>query len=182
MIFRPTPLEGAFLIELERKVDERGHFARVFCQEEFRKHGLSPCIAQVNLSMTCQRGTLRGMHYQVPPRSETKVVSCTRGSLLDVVVDLRVGSGTHLQHFAVELNSSDRNALYVPAGFAHGFLTLEDDTCALYFHDEFYSPECERGIRYDDPALKIPWPFEPRIISAKDQGHPPWDPALSVRL
>lgn len=182
MIFKPTPLEGAFLIELEKRTDDRGYFARVFCREEFRRAGLDLSIVQVNASQSVRRGTLRGMHYQVPPRAEAKVVSCTQGAVLDVIVDLRAGSSTYLQHFTVELNGVDRNAVYVPKGFAHGFLTLEANTCVLYFHDQYYAPDCERGIRYDDPALNVSWPLDPVVMSSKDRQHPAFDPARPVVL
>jgi dTDP-4-dehydrorhamnose 3,5-epimerase len=180
MIFKRTPLEGACLIEIEKRVDDRGYFARAFCQDEFRAQGLNPSIAQINLSCSLRRGTLRGMHCQVPPKAETKVVSCTQGALWDVIVDLRAASPTYLQHFSIQLRAADRTALYIPAGFAHGFLTLEEETSALYFHSEFYAPDCELGIRFDDPALKIQWPFDPIVISAKDRAHPAFDPGNPV--
>jgi dTDP-4-dehydrorhamnose 3,5-epimerase len=175
MIFRETVLRGAFLIDLEKRGDERGFFARAFCENEFAAHGLVTRFVQVNNSLSADRGTLRGMHYQLPPHSETKVVRCIRGTLWDVILDLRPGSSFG-QSFGVELSAENRRMLYVPKGFAHGFMTLQDATEALYFVDEFYAPDSERGIRWDDPHFSLEWPIAPVVISGKDQAHRNFDP------
>ena len=171
MKFAPTSLEGAFVVELERMEDERGFFARSFCQDEFRRHGLKPLIAQCNISWNRKRGTLRGLHYQAAPHEEAKVVRCTRGAIWDVVVDLREGSATRLRWYAAELNAENRRALYVPEGFAHGFQTLADDCEVLYQMSEFYHPELARGVRWDDPRLGIDWPLPDPILSARDRSY-----------
>jgi len=181
MKFIPLSLEGAFRIELEKRGDERGFFARLFCEREFREHGLNPHVVQINNAFSRDRGTLRGMHYQLAPKAEDKVVRCLRGSFLDVIVDLRPNSETFLGHFAVELTADNRNMLYVPKGFAHGYMTLEHNTEALYLATEFYAPEHERGVRYNDPKFKIPWPFEPTVISDKDRTLPDFDPAIHLK-
>lgn len=170
MKFEETPLRGAYIIELEKRGDERGFFARYFCEKEYRDQGLNPRIAQINNSLSAEAGTLRGMHYQVAPKQEVKVVRCLRGCLLDVIIDLRPESETFCKYFAVELSAENRKMLYVPEGFAHGFLTMRDDTEALYLVSEFYSPEHERGVRWNDPAFGIDWPREPSTISEKDRG------------
>ena len=175
MKFEETRLQGAFVIDLEKRGDERGFFARVFCESEFADHGLATRFVQVNNSLSADKGTLRGMHYQLAPKAEVKVVRCIRGSLFDVIVDLREDSPTFKQHFGVELSAENRRMLYVPKGFAHGFLTLENNTEAFYLVDEFYAPEMERGARWNDPAFGIDWPLEPTVISEKDEGHPDFD-------
>ena len=172
MKFIETPLKGAFIIELEKRGDDRGFFARAFCEREFQKHGLNPKIVQMNNSLSSQRGTLRGIHYQLAPKAEAKTFRCVRGSLFDVVVDLRPDSPTFLKHFSVELTGENRKMVHVPQGCANSFLTLQDDTEIIYFTSEFYSPENERGIRYNDPKLGIVWPMEPLVISDKDKNHP----------
>ena len=177
MIFTETPLGGAFLIDLEKRGDERGFFARAFCENEFGAKGLASRFVQVNNSLSAQKGTLRGMHYQLPPRAETKLVRCIRGALLDVILDLRTGSPTFGESFGAELSAENRRMIYVPKGFAHGFITLADDTEAFYFTDEFYGPEQERGIRWNDPRFAIRWPSDPVVISDKDRGHRDFDPA-----
>ena len=174
MIFKETKLKGAYIIELEPLEDERGFFARSFCQKEFAGHGLDLCIVQCNLSYNKKKGTLRGMHYQVPPYEEAKLVSCMRGALYDVIIDLREGSPTSCQWFAVELTAENYKLVYVPEGFAHGFQTLEDDTVVFYQMSEFYHPECARGVRWDTPAVGIKWPIKNHIISAKDRQFPPF--------
>ena len=153
MIFNPTPLADAYLIDLEKKGDDRGFFARTFCEQEFSKHGLVTHFCQVNNSLSADKGTLRGLHYQLAPKAETKLVRCIRGALYDMILDLRHGSPTFGESFGAELTAENRRMMYVPKGFAHGFLTLADDTEAFYFVDEFYSPELERGVRYDDPQF-----------------------------
>jgi dTDP-4-dehydrorhamnose 3,5-epimerase len=170
--FLPTSLAGAFVVELEPIEDERGFFARSFCQNEFRSHGLDPAIAQCNVSLNRRRGTLRGLHYQAPPHEEAKLVRCTRGAICDVIVDLRHGSATRGQWFAVELSADNHRALYVPRGFAHGFQTLADDSEVLYQMSEFYRPGSERGIRWDDPAIGIQWPIADPVVSARDRAYP----------
>ncbi len=172
MRFLETRLEGSFVIELEPHRDERGFFARTFCAREFAERGLEPGVAQCNLSYNHLRGTLRGLHLQVAPAAETKLVRCVRGAVYDVIVDLRPESATYLSHVGVELTADNRRALYVPKGFAHGYQTLVDDTEVFYQSGEFYSPQNERGIRYDDPALSIQWPVAVTEISLKDASWP----------
>lgn len=172
MKFAPTPLAGAQVIELERMEDERGFFARSFCEEEFRRHGLDPAVAQCNVSWNRRRGTLRGLHFQAAPHEEAKVVRCTRGAMWDVIVDLRESSATRLEWFAAELTADNRRALYVPKGFAHGFQTLADDTEVLYQMSESYRADLGRGVRWNDPRLGIRWPLPDPILSARDQGYP----------
>ena len=175
MKFTETPLRGAFVIDLEKRGDERGFFARVFCEREFRDHGLVTAFVQVNTSFSADRGTLRGMHYQLPPAAETKVVRCIRGSLFDQILDLRPDSPTFGKSFGIELSAENRTMLYVPKGFAHGFVTLRPDTEAFYFVDETYAPELERGVRYDDPRFGLEWQIEPAVVSDKDRMHPDFD-------
>jgi dTDP-4-dehydrorhamnose 3,5-epimerase len=170
--FTETELAGAYLVELDRLEDERGFFARTFCAREFEDHGLSPVVAQANVSFNHRAGTLRGLHYQVPPSAETKLVRCTRGAIHDVIVDLRPGSPTRLQHVGVELSEQNRRALYVPKGFAHGYQTLTDDAEVAYQVDEFYAPGLEQGLRHDDPALGIVWPLAVSVVSEKDAAWP----------
>lgn len=172
MIFRETKLGGAFVIELERRADDRGFFARTFCRREFEAHGLEPAIAQANLAFNKRRGTLRGMHFQYPPAAETKLVRCTRGAILDIIVDLRPESPSYLEHIAVELSADNALALYVPRRFAHGYQVLEDETETSYQVGEFYTPEAEGGLRYDDPALSLSWPLPVTELSDKDRVWP----------
>jgi dTDP-4-dehydrorhamnose 3,5-epimerase len=182
MIFSKTPLPGAFIIELDRREDSRGFFARTFCADEFALNGFNPTVAQSNLSFNYCRGTLRGMHYQVAPAAEVKLVRCTRGAIHDVIVDLRHGSPTYLQHFAIELSEENRRALYVPAMFAHGYQTLTDGAEVTYQVSAAYSPECERGIRYDDPVLGIGWPIPVTAISEKDTAWPLLDLGIAPTI
>lgn len=172
MRFTETPLKGAYLIDLEKRGDERGFFARFFCENEFAQHNLVTRFVQINNSLSAQRGTLRGMHYQLPPSGEVKVVRCIRGSLYDVIVDLRPKSPTYLKWFGHELTAENRTMMCVPVGFAHGFLTTSDDAEALYLVSSFYAPEAERGLRYNDPRIGIQWPFAPAVVSSKDESHP----------
>jgi len=169
MIFIETKLRGAFVIDIERREDSRGFFARVFCQHEFDAHGLKPIIAQANVAYNRKKGTLRGMHFQFPPAAETKLVRCTRGAILDIIVDLRPESPTHLQHVAVELTEENCRALYVPERFAHGYQVLRDDTETSYQVGEFYTPGSEGGLLYNDPRLGLEWPLAVSVISDKDQ-------------
>jgi dTDP-4-dehydrorhamnose 3,5-epimerase len=172
MIFSETALKGAFTIDLEPRPDSRGFFARAFCQKEFEAHGLKPVIAQANVAFNHYKGTLRGMHFQFPPTAETKVVRCTRGAILDIIVDLRPESPTYLQHIAVELNEDNHRALYVPERFAHGYQVLQDKTETSYQVGEFYTPGSEGGLLYSDPKLGLAWPLPVSVISDKDQA---WD-------
>jgi len=172
MIFEETDLPGAFILDMERREDERGFFARAFCQNEFTDHGLKPVIAQANVAYNHRRGTLRGMHFQIPPAAETKLVRCTRGAILDIIVDLRPESPTWLRHTAVELTADNHRALYVPERFAHGYQVLADETETSYQVGEFYSPPNERALRYDDPRLGLEWPLEVTVISGKDRDAP----------
>jgi len=187
MIFSKSPLKGAYIIDLEKREDERGFFARAFCAEEFSREGLVTSIVQINNSLASTKGTLRGMHYQLAPKAETKIVRCIRGALYDVIVDLRADSPNFCEWFGTILSSENRRMLYVPKGCAHGFLTLEDNTEALYLVDEFYAPERERGIRWNDPKFEIHWPFqdigldEPAVLSEKDRAHLGFDPAIHLR-
>ena len=169
MKFTETRLPGAFIIDLERREDSRGFFARSFCQDEFAAHGLKTTIAQANVAFSRYRGTLRGMHFQFPPKAETKLVRATRGAVLDIIVDLRPESPTYLDHVSVELSADNGRALYVPERFGHGYQTLEDDTETSYQAGEFYAPETEGGLRYDDPRLNLSWPLPATSMSDKDQ-------------
>lgn len=176
MKLTPTPLSGAYLVDLERKGDERGFFARQFCQKEFRAAGLVDKFVQINTSFSAAKGTLRGMHYQLGEAAETKFVRCIRGAIWDCILDLRPGSETFGQWYGAELSADNRKMMYVPKGFGHGFLSLTPDSEVLYFVDAFYSPELERGIRWDDPKFAIQWPNEPVVISDRDRGHKDFKP------
>ena len=180
MKFIETSLKGAYVIQLEKQGDDRGFFARFFCIKEFDAASLRRDVVQINNSLSRDKGTLRGMHYQRAPRAEDKIVRCVRGSLLDVIVDLRSESPTFLGHFKIELSADNRTALYVPKGFAHGFITLQDSTEVFYLVTEFYTPESERGMRYNDPRLGIEWPMEPVVISEKDKTWPAFDAAYHL--
>lgn len=177
MKFSPLPLGGAFLIDLEKRGDDRGFFARFFCEDEFAKHGLITRFEQINNSLTSNKGTLRGMHYQLPPAAEVKVVRCLRGALFDVILDLRPHSATFGQWYGEVLTAENRRMMYVPEGFAHGFLTMEPDTEALYLVSAKYAPAAERGIRFNDPKFGIRWPAAPVELSDKDRNWPDYDPA-----
>jgi dTDP-4-dehydrorhamnose 3,5-epimerase len=169
MVFTETKLKGAFLIDLERREDSRGFFARAFCQKEFAAHGLKSTIAQANVAFNIKKGTLRGMHFQFPPAGETKLVRCTRGAILDIIVDLRPESVTYLQHISVELNEENQRSLYVPERFAHGYQALRDNTETSYQVGEFYTPTAESGLLHNDPKLNLKWPLPISVISDKDQ-------------
>jgi dTDP-4-dehydrorhamnose 3,5-epimerase len=175
MQFQRTPLEGAYIIELEMRGDNRGFFARLFCEQEFSSAGLETRFVQINNSFSAKRGTLRGMHFQLPPSAEVKVVRCIRGALFDVIVDLRPESPTFKQWFGAELNAENRHMMYVPRGFAHGFITMADDTEAFYLVSELYVPTQERGLRFNDPAIGIKWPITPIEVSDKDKTWPDLD-------
>ncbi|HKW94439.1 MAG TPA: dTDP-4-dehydrorhamnose 3,5-epimerase [Methylomirabilota bacterium] len=172
MIFAETPIPGVWIIEPERLADERGFFARSWCEREWASRGLNPRIVQCNISFNKRRGTLRGMHYQAPPFEEAKLVRCIRGAIHDVVIDLRPESTTFKRHAAVRLDAESRRMLYVPEGVAHGFQTLEDETEIFYQMSEFYAPDHARGVRWDDPAFGIQWPPDDRTISARDRTYP----------
>ncbi len=172
MIFEPTILPGAYVIEPERYEDFRGSFTRVFCQKEFAAAGLEARIVQCSVSFNRRKGTLRGMHYQEAPYQEVKLVRCNRGSVYDVIVDLRRESPTFKRHFALELNEQNGTALYIPTGVAHGFQTLVDDTELSYQMSQFYSVEHARGVRWNDPAFGISWPPDDRTILERDQSYP----------
>lgn len=180
MIFTETELAGAFLVDLEPREDERGFFARTFCAEEFARAGLEPAVAQCNISYNHRQGTVRGMHYQLPPAIEAKLIRCTRGAICDVVVDLRAGSPTYMTHLRVELSEDNHRALYVPGLFAHGYQTLTDATEVSYQVTAMYAPGLERGLRHDDPALGIEWPLPTTVISEKDASWPSFDPATAI--
>jgi len=175
MIFHEIKLPGVFEIHLEPKVDERGFFARAWCQKEFGVHGLDANLVQCNISLNTRRGTLRGIHYQTAPYAESKLVRCTRGAVYDVVVDLRSNSPTYRDWIAVVLTAEMRNMVFVPHGCGHGFLTLEDDAEVFYQMSQFYNAESARGVRWDDPAFQIAWPSEPVVISGKDRTYPDFD-------
>lgn len=170
MIFTEVKLKGAFIVELERREDERGFFARAFCQNEFRQRGLKPVIAQANIAFNKRKGTLRGMHFQYPPHAETKLVRATRGAILDIIVDLRPESATYLQHVSVELSAENGRLLYVPERFAHGYQVLDDATETSYQVGEFYAPASEGGLSPFDPRLGLQWPLPVSVISPKDAG------------
>lgn len=172
MRFVPAPLAGVFVIEQERHADERGWFARTWCADELLARGLEARVAQSSVSFNHRKGTLRGMHYQAPPHAEVKIVRCTRGALFDVALDLRPESATFRRWFGAELTEDDGRALYIPRGFAHGFLTLADATEVHYEISERYQPQAARGVRYDDPLFGIRWPAPVEVIAARDRGYP----------
>ena len=172
MIFTETKFKGANIIELQKLEDERGFFARSFCRYEFENHGLNPNVIQCNVSFNAKRGTMRGMHYQVKPFEEAKLVRCTMGSIYDVIIDLRSDSPSFKDFIGLELSAHNRSALYIPEGFAHGFLTLEDNTEVFYQMSEFYNPDASRGFRYNDPMFGISWPQEVQVISDRDRTYP----------
>ena len=168
MLFNQLNLKGAMLIQLEKLEDERGFFARSFCQNEFKEHQLKTHIAQSNVSCNKKRGTIRGMHYQISPHEEAKLVSCIRGAIRDVIIDLRPDSPTFKKWLGIEMRAQNSELLYVPEGFAHGFQTLTNNAVVFYHMFEFYHPESSRGVRFDDAAFDIKWPLECAVISKKD--------------
>jgi dTDP-4-dehydrorhamnose 3,5-epimerase len=172
MIFKKTKIEGLYVIEPEFKIDDRGDFARVFCKEELAKAGLVFDIVQANQSMTKEKGTIRGMHFQKEPKAENKIVQCLKGAICDVVVDLRRDSLTYGQWVAQELNENNKKMFFIPKGFAHGFQTLADNCVVQYFMSEFYSLENANGVRFDDPFLKINWPISNSSLSERDKNWP----------
>ncbi|MBW2164944.1 MAG: dTDP-4-dehydrorhamnose 3,5-epimerase [Deltaproteobacteria bacterium] len=172
MIFAETKLKGAFIIQPEKLEDERGFFARTWCKRELEAHGLNPNLVQCNISFNKKRGTLRGMHYQVPPYEEAKLVRCSMGAIYDVIIDLRPDSQAFKQWISVELTAENRKMIYVPEGFAHGSLSLEANTEVFYQMSEFYAPDCARGVRWSDPAFGIVWPGDVTVISESDNQYP----------
>jgi dTDP-4-dehydrorhamnose 3,5-epimerase len=182
MIFNETPLAGAYLIDMEKRGDERGFFARTFCEREFAGYELVTRFVQANNSLSARKGTLRGMHYQLSPKAETKFVRCLRGAIHDVILDLRLTSPTFGQCFGADLTAENHRMMYVPKGFAHAFITLADNTEVYYLVDEFYAPEYERGIRWNDSKFSIPWPAQPVVISEKDQNWPNFDPVWHLAV
>jgi dTDP-4-dehydrorhamnose 3,5-epimerase len=177
VIFNATTLQDAFLLDIERREDERGYFARVMCGNEFKAHGLISDYVQTNHSYNRRRGTLRGMHFQNPPHAEAKLVRCVQGGIFDVIVDLRPASPTYLRWEGFELTAANGRILYVPEGFGHGFITLADETHVTYQVSYPYTPGAEGGLRYDDPAIGIAWPEPVAVISDKDAAWPPFEPA-----
>ncbi len=176
MIFTETALKGAFVIDIDRRSDDRGYFARVWCAREFEEHGLEPRLVQCNVAYNHKKGILRGMHYQNAPYAEVKLVRCTRGAVYDVIVDLRADSATYLNWTGVELTGDNHRMLYVPEGFAHGYVTLADDSELFYQVSQFYTPAAEGGVRWDDPAVGIEWPeVGELLISEKDRAWPMLD-------
>jgi dTDP-4-dehydrorhamnose 3,5-epimerase len=179
MIFVGMAIAGAYLLEMDRREDPRGFFARAFCRDTFARQGLSPEWAQANIGFSCRRGTLRGLHYQIEPRREVKMVRCVAGAIFDVLVDLRPASASFGQWLGVQLEAGDGRLLYVPEGCAHGYLTLADDTEVNYWVSQPYAPECERGVRWDDPSFAIDWPeVGPLIVSEKDRSWPDFNLAV----
>ncbi len=172
MIFTETQLKGAFIIDPERREDPRGFFARMWCENEAIAHGVNPRVAQCNISFNRLKGTLRGMHYQISPFEEAKLVRCTMGGIHDVIIDLRGDSPTFKRNVAVVLTAENRRMLYIPEGFAHGFQTLEDNTEVFYQMSQVYAPECAAGVRWNDPAFAITWPDADRIINDRDRSYP----------
>lgn len=178
MIFSPTSLAGAYLVDVEKHEDYRGFFARTWCEEEFSQQGLIPHMAQASISYNIKKGTLRGMHFQSPPCKEGKLVRCVQGEVFDVIIDIRPLSVTYLQHFSVLLSASKRNALYIPPGFAHGFQTMADHTEVFYQMTEQYRPQYASGFRWNDPAFNIQWPEAERTILNRDNQYPDFDAEL----
>lgn len=176
MIFRETKLAGAFVIDLEPRTDDRGFFARTFCEREFAEHGLPIRFPQCNVSRNKAKGTLRGMHFQAAPHQESKLVRCVTGAIHDVVVDLRAGSPTYLAWVGVDLSAENGRALFIPEGLAHGFLTLEDHTDVFYHMGDFFRPEGAMGARWDDPRFGIEWPATPSVIAERDATYPDFEP------
>jgi dTDP-4-dehydrorhamnose 3,5-epimerase len=175
MIFTETRLRGAFVIDLDRREDSRGFFARAFCQDEFREHGLNPVIVQANITFNRRKGTIRGMHFQYPPAAESKLVRCPRGAILDTIVDLRPESPTFLQHVSYELSEDNFRALYVPERFAHGYQTLRDNSEVSYQVGTVYTPAAEGGLLHDDPRLGLTWPLPVAMISDRDRSFAPFE-------
>jgi dTDP-4-dehydrorhamnose 3,5-epimerase len=177
MIFSESRLAGAYTVDIDRRKDDRGYLARMFCADEFSAHGLRSTVAQANVSFNAKRGTLRGLHFQYPPAAETKYVRCTKGAVFDVIVDLRPESPTYLEHLALVLSAENGRGLYVPKRFAHGFVTLENDTELTYLISESHKPNAEGGLRYNDPMLRVDWPLPVWVVSARDTA---WSPLCEI--
>jgi dTDP-4-dehydrorhamnose 3,5-epimerase len=182
MKFTPLPIKGAYVIDLEKLGDERGFFARAFCQREFEAQGLETTVAQANTSLSATKGTLRGLHYQLGEHAEAKLIRAIGGAVFDALVDLRPDSPTYLQHCTLVLSAENRSAIYVPRGCANGIQTLEEDTQLFYLAFNFFAPHAERGLRWNDPRFGIKWALEPTVISDKDKNHPDFDPAYHLTL
>lgn len=176
MILTPTEIAGVYVVELEPRPDERGFFARSWCQREFEQHGLDARLVQCNISHNLHRATLRGLHYQATPHPETKLVRCTQGAIYDVALDLRPEQPTFRKWVALELSARNRRALYIPAGCAHGFQSLTDESEVLYHMSEYYHPDLARGVRWNDPAFAITWPLPQPLLSPRDAGYPDFSP------
>jgi dTDP-4-dehydrorhamnose 3,5-epimerase len=176
MKFESLPLKGAFHITLEKIEDERGFFARAYCEKEFAAHGLTPRFVQANNSLSRVQYTLRGLHYQLGDAAEDKYLRCLKGRTYNVIIDMRPSSPTFLRYHSLQLSPEERNALYVPRGFANGMMTLEPDTELFYLVSNFYQPDAERGVRWSDPRIGIKWPFKPALVSEKDQNFPDFNP------
>jgi dTDP-4-dehydrorhamnose 3,5-epimerase len=172
VIFSPTPVEGAYILDLDRQNDDRGYFARTWCRRELEQAGLNASLAQCSVSYNLRRQTLRGMHWQAPPNAEVKIVRCTRGAIWDVIIDLRPESQTYMHHWGVELTADSGRAVYIPEGMAHGFVTLADASEVFYQMSEFYNPASARGIRWNDPAFAIAWPLTDPILHPRDAAYP----------
>jgi dTDP-4-dehydrorhamnose 3,5-epimerase len=182
MRFTPTKLKGAYLVDLQRVEDMRGFFARSWCEQEAAQHGLEPHMVQASISFNKKKGTLRGMHYQLPPSKEAKLVRCTSGTIYDVVIDLRPNSETFLRHIGVLLNAESHQALYIPSGFAHGFQTLADNTEVFYLMSDYYAPQLSRGVRWNDPTFGIEWPDDVRTIHERDAAYTDFNPQMITEL
>jgi dTDP-4-dehydrorhamnose 3,5-epimerase len=180
MIFTESPLAGAYLVDLSRHEDERGFFARSYCAQEFAARGICHEFRQCSVSYNAAKGTLRGLHHQAPPHEEEKLVRCTAGAIFDVIVDIRADSLTHHRWFGIELSAANRRAIFVPKGFAHGFISLTDSSEVLYMISELHAPAFGRGIRWDDPAVDIEWPLAPAVMSARDAHYPSLDAPPAV--
>ncbi len=178
MLFTKTKLKGAFLIQIDRKEDDRGFFARTYCQHEYEEQGIDFNIVQSNVSFNKKKGTMRGLHAQLAPYKESKLVRCTCGSIYDVIVDMRKNSSTYLQWYGTELNAVNYNIMYIPEGFAHGFITLHDDTEVVYEMSQYYTPGAEIGFRWNDPAFHIDWPLSPVVMSLKDRSYALYEPTI----
>ena len=182
MIFSKTKLKGAYVLEIERREDERGFFGRTYCQHEFETHGIDFNIVQSNVSYNKKMATLRGLHAQLSPYKESKLVRCSTGSIYDVIVDMRKNSSTYLQWYGTELTAYNYKMMYIPEGFAHGYITLQDETEVVYQMSQYYTPVAEIGFRWDDPAFNIHWPLMPEIISVKDKSYTFYEPAFDYSI
>ena len=180
MIFNETKLKNAFIIEIERSEDERGFFARAWDNKKFEEHDLNSKLVQCNISFNKKKGTLRGMHYQLPPYAESKLIRCTKGKIFDVIIDMRTRSETFTKWISVELSDINHKMIYVPEGFAHGFQTLEDNTEVFYQVTKEYSPSHEGGLRWDDSVFGIKWPLDQKIISEKDSTWKPFESGIDI--